>query len=514
MLTSRFFRFILFFLTLLLVTSCEFIEMEPLRIESYSPSQSRLDNFNNLSIIINFSKSTKISSVERSFSLADKGVKVKGDFSWSNDNKKMIFTPAVELDERKNYKITLKTTAEDINGNSLEENFIKYIYVTKDEIRPFIENISIGNIISDPYEPIIIEFSEAIPPENWLSSFSVEPSLNGTYTWNSSETVFTFTPIEKYNWNEEYTFKISDQLSDYYYNSLNSEWIHTSIREEVDTPVTIVSLKNNDLSETYTKDDPSDSVITYNNTIKTDESFKIEFNREITVSSIKSYLTFDPPVSFDIEEIKEKYRSIITIKPREKFSYNGIHTLTIKKGILDKFDNQLLENEIYHMKFNNPDSKPPELDLTQIYYNDSSATLKKLDPYDNFVMDSEVENQDYYIFMDLHFLVPDRTQILTDKQKFINSLLDNFSLNPTNSCADITILGAYIDPPSGISSSEYNDTINHLITTGANSIVVRVYFCYISKAPRGVINLSLDKAFSDGSNNMPESVNIIYNKGF
>lgn len=514
MLISRLFKFLLLYLALILISSCEFIEMEPLRIKSYSPSQSRLDNFDNFSITINFSKSTKISSVERSFSLTDKGVKISGNFLWSNDNKRMTFTPVIELDVRKSYKISLKTTAEDINGNSLEDNFIKYIYVTKDEVRPYIENVSIANVITAPYEPIVIQFSEPVPPENWLANFSIEPSINGTYSWNSSQTVFTFTPIEKYNWNEEYTFKISDQLSDYYHNTLSSEWIHTSIREEEDTPVTIIALRNSDLTDTYTKDDPSDSVITYNNTIKTDESFKIEFNRDITVSSIKSYLTFDPPVSFDIEEIKEKYKSIITIKPREKFSYNNIHTLTIKKGIQDEFNNQLQESEIYHLKFNSPDSKPPELDISQIYYNDSSATLKRLDPYDNFVMDSEVENQDYYIFMDLHFLVPHRDQILTDKQKFINSLLDNFSLNPSNSCADITVLGAYIDPPSGISSSEYNDTMNHLITTTANSIVVRVYFCYVSKPPRGVINLSLDKGFSDGFNTMSESISITYNKGF
>ncbi|MEW6609973.1 MAG: Ig-like domain-containing protein, partial [bacterium] len=67
-------------------------------------------------IVINFSKPMDITSVENAFSIYPD---IQGEFSWSNNNRTLTFTPSQDFDAE-NYTVTILGTAEDSDGNTLD----------------------------------------------------------------------------------------------------------------------------------------------------------------------------------------------------------------------------------------------------------------------------------------------------------------------------------------------------------------------------------------------------------
>lgn len=508
------FKKLTFWLLLSLTLSCEVVEMDPLVIESASPSASLLADFADLKISFVFNRSVHINSVESNFSLSDNGVNLRGSFTWSGDNTSMTFLPHDELLPEKRYKIVLKTGAEDVYGNSLKEAYIRYIYTVDDQIRPEIVTFTPQGAVTDAFTPVIMEFSEGINPEEVFNSFSVNPSLEGSWTWNPEMTVYTYTPHSEYKWNEPYTFKITTQLSDPYGNTLNEEKVFRALREGIKEPVELLSLTAQSSGGVMLMDDPQDSVITYNRTLPVNETFQIEFNRAVDVTSIKSWLSFSPAVSYDIEEEESLFSSTVTLLLKNPMDYEAVYTLTVKKGIKDEYDNELAEDLLYYLKFDSQVSTPPKLDTSEVWFYDPVLnSLKKILPFETFEIDGNTEGVEYYTYMDLHLKVADKTSVLADENRLLNSFLENFSLSPTNACADILILGASVNPPTGNTDTNYNDVLSPMITTGADSFVIRVYFTYTSSPSGGTINMTLDKGFSDGINTLGENVSVLYNKG-
>ncbi len=341
----------------LALTGCkaidEFMNMQPLEIESYSPSGKKVLYSSVTDIRITFSAEMNKSRAEGSFSMTKNGSLISGNFSW--DGSTLIFTPSMAIENNSIYLIEMSTDAEDTYGNSLPEKFTYTFSTAMEDGKPyFVSSIPADRqSVTDQLLSIRILFSEALDIESVYSSFSIFPDVDGVLSLAAGDSEIIFTPLSKYEEGTDYTVTVSDTLRDLCGNNIT------------DKCEVFFSMESADEGEIIWFGDPD------NNEYSDSEITAVNQNIE---KGITLKLTLDSEAG---ESMKE---NPVTVSPSSAFRYEWNTGFT---ECLVIFDNPLLYDEIYEIQsgdklyrlhINGASSRPPVLDKI-VFCNDSSSPV-------------------------------------------------------------------------------------------------------------------------------------------
>ncbi|MBN2617088.1 MAG: hypothetical protein JXR64_02110 [Spirochaetales bacterium] len=213
---------------------------EKLEITQFSPqTNSSIDVYKNLEFNFNIPADPKEFESEFSISPA-----LDVDFNWSNDYCYLSITPKTKWDIYTLYKWKY---LED-KGNFLTQSNL---------IKPVVEELSWGKFINNEFQSysqnlngleynsaLKIKFNNPIDEKSFLSSFSIEPTIDGEFLQYSSST-WIFNPSEFWEQKQEYKLIISKELQDIYGNYILEDY--STYFNPVITPISIkkIGINNN-----------------------------------------------------------------------------------------------------------------------------------------------------------------------------------------------------------------------------------------------------------------------------
>ncbi len=191
-------------------------------------------------LIINFSKTMDKASVEENFSVSPS---ISGYFLWGESvpglsDSQLTYVLLENMDYGKLYTMKISSDAEDINGNKPGVDYIVN-FITGDDFTPpdFTGFFDPLDISPDPYWDeaalnegksrdiqIAMRFNEAMDRISVEDSFSVTPSVSGTFKWNDDMNV-VFIPTEKLDCEKTYFVKLDKNAKDIH--GLNLENSHS-----------------------------------------------------------------------------------------------------------------------------------------------------------------------------------------------------------------------------------------------------------------------------------------------
>ncbi|MEW6686625.1 MAG: Ig-like domain-containing protein [Candidatus Edwardsbacteria bacterium] len=176
-------------------------------------------------ITLHFSKLMFPPLTQGAFSLNWSGGKVLGNFQWTGDTV-LSFVPANDLENYTIYYIFLDTTAKDRAWNSLGATFSTNFTTERDTIPPQVVNTDPGVGASNisVKQKISVRFSEKMNRSSVENSFSLNPTVSGTFSW-SSDSLVVFTPSSLLRFSTLYSVTISTSAMDLAGNHLKQNYV-------------------------------------------------------------------------------------------------------------------------------------------------------------------------------------------------------------------------------------------------------------------------------------------------
>jgi len=221
---------ILFILcSIVMCTGCdkEWFDMTPPEVSSIIPGNRTTGVSVRPEIRITFSKKMDTAKTEEAISIYTGSYEPKGYFRW--EGKKVYYDLVEDLENAATCVIQVNDSAEDVNGNNILETVTSLFSVGTDFTPPSVGNISPadGTLLTDPYHPVVITFSEPVHEESLEKGFSVSPYVNGFKSLSAGGTLLTFIPYEKYLHATHYTITADTQITDMAGNQLVQKYTST-----------------------------------------------------------------------------------------------------------------------------------------------------------------------------------------------------------------------------------------------------------------------------------------------
>lgn len=267
----------------------DFMHMSPPEVLSHAPAAGVINADEISGILVVFSQPMNTLKTEQAFTLSENILKLEGAFSWQGHA--LQFLPFSGFKTNRSYTVTITKAAEDLYGNSLQDDFYFTFSTGMETNRPRLVSHSPadeGNPAS-LQEPIIIAFSEPVDPESFYKSFSISPPVAGSFTWNADGSAATFHPIELYEEGDEYLVELSADVFDLSGNKLAEGHsfrfvVGARIVLTLDSLIAVGSgLAINDISSTA-----------LNHGIEKDELFRLGFNAAVPLEQSQNILAVSP----------------------------------------------------------------------------------------------------------------------------------------------------------------------------------------------------------------------------
>lgn len=496
----------------LFLSSCDILNMSALEIVAWSPGKEVVQSFNNIEIGLTFSSPVDTLAAEAAFSLRKDGGAVTGTFSWSQDDKKLKFTTWEPLDPDYIYELSVESSVEDINGNSLREKFVRKFGTFSDIERPTVISISpdVDEVTDDVRHPISLTFSEAISTDSWFEAFSISPSVEGAVSWSPDRTVFELSPAVDLTPQQEYTARISTQLRDLAGNRIGKEFVS---RFKVGSDTTAPELLRVTDAATGSKDlvadDPTDGAITLNTGWATTDTVLLVFSKPIDTYQVSSFVTLSPPNHFKITDTT-RYQNEVELSFEARFVHGVTYTLSVDGRLEDTARNKLGDDRKYHIVFDDPATTPPTVDVeagiafSSTFVAGNPSGLVQLTPgsqFDRGDFPVATTNMAYFDFL---VTVADADISTASGAAAIlrNSFLSSLDISVSNSAASFDVLGGYVNPPSAADDGTFTDDEDPLWELGQDEVVIRVYVLFTPQAKFGVMTISIAEGLDDGTGNV------------
>ena len=481
----------------LFLVSCSFLHMAPLQIEAWTPASSYIHNIEELSISLTFSNPVDFIKAEQAIKVLENGIFLKGKIQWEDDTL-ALFVPYEPLRANRLYTIEVSTLCEDIYGNSLVSPFSHEFSTSSDTERPTVNGVTPadGEHIDILNTPVSIEFSEPMDWGSLLENFSISPAVSGSCTMSSDQQAFTFTPYELYSWQEEYTITLSDGAADYSGNTLGEDFISRFFTGD-DTEIPCITGVSNGNGFLLLPD--SQDGHTVNSGWETDWNITVEFSEPVNPEGLSAKIDFDPPMPFSLERLESVPSPVLEIGMDAPFVHGNLYQLRILDGYEDAQGNEG-SGSVYFFLVDGPATKPPEatrltflLDsmdnpgsVTNLYWPDGANGYENSLAIDVSAYDSGPPAYETGFF-DLYLTLADWDNQNWDLLRI--NLIDAFSINPGNRCAEILPLALELfpstsDPPPG-----------------TNECVARFHAGIFDTVESGIIEFILNGDFTDGSDN-------------
>ena len=389
-----------------LVASCELYPMEPLRVTAWTPDTAVADTTALEAVALTFSADVPARLIESSFTLEEDDIPLAGTFVWLDD-RTMRFHPHEPFFAHARYRITLATSAEDRDGNSLEEPFVHEFRGSADTERPALLSVTpADNSVTDTVTPDLeFVFSEPMDRSSVLNGITISPPAAGHYTESDNHATFRFILTESLLWQTRYTMTIPGTVRDNNGNDKGSTETFSFFTgsDSLQPYIETISVTRPDLTGLF-PDNPDDDTETVTSGIEKDAAILIHFSEPVARESAERNLTITPAVPYDTSWNDDD--AVLTLTPREHFPYDCLYTLVLAEGITDRQGNHLVANVTCKFRANGAASRPPEIARAAFTNTFSAGTpvlpLSMLEPLSIITLSSAVCEAPCYGFFDIH----------------------------------------------------------------------------------------------------------------
>ena len=442
-------------LSIILYSSCSAILSSPLEVVSWSPAKNLSSPSEINEITILFNREPEPVRTEEAFSLTAAGIEPPGKILI--EGTVLTFTPYYPLTNNTDYEIKLTTSAEDENGNSLIEDFQFRFRIGANGGRPGISATEPGDgeNISDLQTPIVLTFYNPVILVSVLSAFSISPSVDGVSILSPDGKNFTFTPAEKWEWQQEYKIRISTDLKSTAGYSLAEEYSFSFTAGTDQIPPVINTATSEDGSITLIQSPAYGASIEINTGWEKDESIRFVFSEEVDQSSAASAVTVEPDATFEVKFDDSANPAEMVIRFKDNLLWHELYMITLSTALGDLQNNNLEEEYIYYIFIDGPSSLPPAIDRVEfsegggtgfcIYNAETPAAAVTSH---NILDTSGGDASANPYFVDYYFSLADGAEL-----PFFG-LVENFLISPAESCISVSYLDFQIwDPGDSLASA-------------------------------------------------------------
>jgi hypothetical protein len=277
-------------------------------------------------ITVRFSRPMDPSLTGQAFTLTPPA---DGALSWEDDDQILTFAPADTFRVSTTYQVVIDTGAASRNGIKLTAPFMFTFTTAADHVRPKIIAYSpaaeIDSVIIDA--DIMIRFDIGMRPAETQSAFTINPPVNGVFSWDTSNTVMTFNPDEDLSRKTWYTVTISTGAS-------NSRGV--SLAEPF--TFTFITRQRNEvrLSRSFPQDNSEG--------ISTRLKFILDFDAPINATTVISALAlYDESGSLVPLRGHDVLNNRVSCLPRLTLKNNQLYHLFIYKSLKDTLNLPLID---------------------------------------------------------------------------------------------------------------------------------------------------------------------------
>jgi len=335
-------RFILYIVAAFtVITGCYGDDMfERPRVVSVTPGRDITTVLPDARVVIAFSKKMDTVKTNTEFSLSSSSGSIDGYFAWDEDGKTLTFTPKTYISMAEKYTIRVTESAEDADGNDLDEEFLSTFYTGGDLGLPRVVSYTPdANSTGNPENGTVsITFSEPVLMSSVYNGISVSPAVEGSFTISPDGTSVVFTPRYGFSFGVTYTVDVSGSVKDEAGNPLL-------------TPLTFRFTVGDDFTKPL--------VTAYQNTIpalaldenlivngaEKDRSITLDFSEDILTEELESAVSISPSVPFYISTSTVTSGGVTFTRGVINFTENlqceETYTLRINSVITDLQNNQL-----------------------------------------------------------------------------------------------------------------------------------------------------------------------------
>lgn len=176
-------------------------------ISLFSPSGENV--LPNKPVVIYFDDVMNKSSVETNFKISPD---VSGVFSWE-DGKILSFTPQNMLNKNTLYTVSLLKNISTEKGGILDRD-TNYIFKTVGEVSVASTNPANENNNINLNHSISIEFNQEVSYESAQSHFTIEPNVDGGFSWDENKLIFT--PFSELEYGTKYIVTLKNGINSFY----------------------------------------------------------------------------------------------------------------------------------------------------------------------------------------------------------------------------------------------------------------------------------------------------------
>ncbi|MDR2865529.1 MAG: Ig-like domain-containing protein [Spirochaetaceae bacterium] len=418
--------------------SCDILRERAFEILSWTPGSGVQEAPDYISLY--FSHEPDQLSVERAFSFTEDGGNVRGRYLW--EGKRLSFYPDRPLLKNKDYTLNLSVEAKSVSGISLEKKFEGKFSTRSDETHPFVTSIypSDESVIDDLYSAISIQFSMAIDLLSCINEIKIEPHTSGVWHMENENTRAVFENAA--SWQAGKTYKIT--ISPYFQSSggkISGKTFEARFTAAGDKrPPVLEKIYALDAQDRlvfdlikYAGTSPVD-VITENSLWEAEYKLKLQFNKNIDTSVLKTYLVIDPALKYDLEP-PFAYTSSVLVRFIEKPAWKSRFNIKINAGIPDSSGNKSSDNFLYRIYANGPFSMPPQLLGVRLAKNprgDHAAPSYTIITKDDLFKSLDIQQAEYPFDLDIETWVELYFDTAPDAEPDLFSVRDLLTISSTN----------------------------------------------------------------------------------
>jgi parallel beta-helix repeat protein len=277
-------------------------------------------------ITISFDEVMNVTSVETAFILVPY---INGSFVWLDNT--LIFIPETNLEYSTTYYVHIGIEAKDSAGNSLGFPY-QFSFTTEPDIYPpqVVSHSPVGAEV-DIDVNVTIDFNEEMQHLSVEEAFSIEPHVEGTFSWIGNTLIFS--PLSLIN-DTMYTVTLGTGAEDLAGNSLKSSYQFSFTTKMDPYPPYIVEVEPTGV------DVPLNSII------------RIRFSEAMDFSSLYGAFNIEPYMS----GILSWENDTLIFTPNGKFAKNTVYNVTVQRDARDLAGNYMVEN--YTWQFETGGGKP------------------------------------------------------------------------------------------------------------------------------------------------------------
>lgn len=478
------------FITAITAFSCASFIFPIFKVTHYS--------YTNDYILISFSDTPDLTSIKNSITFSKDGC--SEDYILEKYENSIYLYPINSITQNADYKLTINTEAEDINGNSLLEIFEWNFSTRPSHQRPEVQNIEYNS------NSLTLNFNSQINRETFDSSFSISPFVKYFAYWQNNDTSVSVIFQEPLKNNKRYLLSISSELQNLFNNNLLDEYSYTFVNNPSNEITTYTLTSNSQNSEI-----PLSST-SLNEYISVDSKFYLRFSNKIEISNIASNISIIPPIDFNIQKNTETFsEAVITLQ--EEPNAETEYTIKISDEIKD-YNGRSIKGSEFHLLFNNPAEQKIKFLTALIQKDEEILFLSLSENYQNIYFEASLyPTADIGIVNYIDIIYFFALSPLSSQIDYF-SAIENIKISSTLNCLELQPETLEIIP-NGNEQNPYFSILNDKYQNFQNTNLCAVKFhCRIqNKESSGLINISINKDLSDNlKNQMDNSVSLTLNK--